>query len=356
MKAVHTAFFIFIHTKKINCKKFPGRNKNQMKVALTGAAGHLGAALIQELTKRNIPVKALVRGHDLRFCQGLAVEVVRGDLLEPGNLTSLMQDCDTVIHCAAMISVNGDPKGLVHRTNVEGTQLVIDAALMAGIKRCIHISSIHAFQQQPTLEVLTEMRQPVNEKAFAYDRSKLAGQQIALSANNRGMEVLVMQPTSIIGPYDFKPSLMGKVLIDLYQGRLPFIFNGGFDFCDCRDVANAIVNAMTMGRPGQCYLLAGKWYSLKQLVQILSAAASKKIKPVALPAIAAKAGLPFIKLLGTLQKKEPLYTIEALEALYHGNRLISIAKASAELNYHTRPLEETILDTFQWFKNKGYLV
>jgi dihydroflavonol-4-reductase len=200
------------------------------------------------------------------------------------------------------------------------------------------------------------MRQPVGEKAYAYDRSKLAGQQIALEANNREIEVLVINPTSIIGPYDFKPSLMGKVIIDLYKGRLPFIFNGGFDFCDCRDVAHAIVNATTMGRAGQAYLLAGKWYSLKQLAQLLSTASSKKINPVALPAAAAKAGLPFVKLLGAIQRKEPLYTIEALDAIFTGNRFISSAKAAAELNYTPRPFEETIHDTFHWFKNKGYLV
>lgn len=327
-----------------------------MKVALTGAAGHLGAALLQELTKRNIPVKALIRDNDLRSCRDLPVEIVAGDMLKPGVLKSLMKDCDTLIHCAALISVNGDPKGLVHRTNVEGTQQVIDNALQVGIKRCIHISSIHAFQQQPSFEILDELRSPVNEKGFAYDRSKLAGQQIALAANNHGMEVLVMHPTSIIGPYDFKPSLMGKVIIDLYKGRLPFIFNGGFDFCDCRDVASAIVNSTTMGRPGEAYLLGGKWHSLKQLAQFLSSASVKKVTPVALPAFSAKAGLPFVKLFADVRKKEPLYTNEALDAIFNGNRFISSAKAEAELNYSTRPFEETIHDTFHWFKNKSYLV
>ncbi len=324
-----------------------------MKVALTGAAGHLGAALLQELTKRKFQVKALIRGDDTRCCNDLPVEIIKGDMLQPEALQRLMQDCDVVIHCAALISVNGDPKGLVHKTNVEGTQLVVDNALRAGIKRFIQISSIHAFKQQPSLKVLDEQREHVDEKAFAYDRSKLAGQKIALAASN--MEVLVIHPTSIIGPYDFKPSLMGQVIIDMYKGRLPFIFNGGFDFCDCRDVAHAIVNATSMGEAGQAYLLGGKWHSLKQLAQFLSASSSKKIKPVALPHIAARLGLPVVKLIGAIQKKEPLYTIEALEALFTGNRFISSEKAKAALGYSNRPFEETIQDTFHWFTNNGYL-
>ncbi len=327
-----------------------------MKIALTGATGHLGSALLQETGKRNMAVKVLARNINTASLRDLPVEIIKGNLLDPGSLRNLMQDCDTLIHSAAMISVNGDPKGLVHQTNVEGTRLVMEAALQAGVKRCVHISSIHAYRQLPSSEVLDEQRNHVDETAFAYDRSKFSGQQVALAANKRGMEVIVVNPTSIIGPYDFKPSLMGQVLIDLYKGRLPFIFNGGFDFCDCRDVADAVLNATAMGNPGETYLLSGKWYSLKQLVQLLSKASSKKIRVMALPPLIAKAGLPFVKLLGALQGKEPLYTNEALEALFNGNRFISSYKARQTLNYTTRPLEETLYDTIEWFKNKSYLV
>ena len=326
-----------------------------MKVALTGAAGHLGAALLQELTNKNFQVKALIRGNDTRCCADLPVEIIKGDLLQPEALQRLMLDCDAVIHCAALISVNGDPKGLMQQTNVTGTQLVVDNALRCGIKRFIQISSIHAFKQQPEIEILNETAAPADEKSYAYGRSKFAGQQIALAANKNGMEVLVINPTSIIGPYDFKPSLMGKAIIDLYKGRLPFIFNGGFNYCDCRDVAHAITNALTMGKPGETYLLAGKWYSLAQLIQFLSTASSKKIKPMALSLLAGKLGLPFIKLQAAITNKEPLYTTEVLDALFKDNRNISSDKAKAALHYTSRPFEETIHDTFHWFKNNGYL-
>ncbi len=326
-----------------------------MKIALTGAAGHLGAAILQELHTRKIPVKALVRGNDNRSCVDLQVEVVKGDLLHAGVLANLMKGCDVVIHCAALISVNGDPTGLVHRTNVEGTRLAIDSALQAGIKRFIQISSIHAFQQKPSLEMLDEERKPVTKHGFAYDRSKQAGKEIALAANGNGIEVLVIHPTSIIGPFDFKPSLMGMVIIDLYKCRLPFIFNGGFDFCDSRDVAGATVNAATMGSPGESYLLGGKWYGLKQLAQFLSTASAKKITPVALSLLAAKLGLPVVKLIAFFKKKDPLYTMEALDALFTGNHYINSEKAKAALNYSIRPFEETIYDTYHWFKNNGYL-
>lgn len=327
-----------------------------MKVAVTGAAGHLGSSIILELAQRKIPTKILLRDEEKFVSNNLALDIVKGDLLHSGVLDLLMQGCDTVIHCAAVISVNGDPTGIVYQTNVVGTQLTINAALKSGIKRFVHISSIHAYNQLPSLQILDEQREPVGKKGYAYDKSKQVGKQIALAANGNQMEVIVIHPTSIIGPYDYKPSLMGKVMIDLYNGRLPFILNGGFDFCDSRDVAKAIVNATTIGKAGESYLLSGKWYSLTQLAQFLSKASSKKINPIVLPAFAVRLGLPIIKLIALLKNKEPLYTIEALDALFNGNRCISNAKACEGLKYTTRPFQETVLDTYNWYRNNGYLV
>ena len=226
----------------------------------------------------------------------------------------------------------------------------------SGVKRVIHISSIHAHEQAPDRELLDETRTLVSEKSFAYDRSKRAGQEIALSFNSDGMEVLVMNPTSIIGPYDTKPSRMGKVIIDLHRGKLPFVFSGGFDFCDGRDVAIAIVNGLNMGRAGENYLLGGKWHSFGQVSEYIGLAAGKKIKPFSLPVFIGTLGLPVVHLMGWINKSEPLYTNEALVAIAEGNRCISSEKAKKGLGYSIRPFEETIRDTISWYKQNGYLV
>lgn len=324
-----------------------------MKCALTGTAGHLGSNLIPVLTSRGYLVKALVRGESRNDAQ---VEMIRGDVLDKDSLSRLMDGCDALIHCAAVISVNGDKEGKVHQTNVEGTRMVMEAAKKAGVKRVIHISSIHAHEQAPDREILDENRQLVGERSFAYDRSKRAGQEIALSYNGDGMDVLVMNPTSIIGPFDNKPSKMGKVIIDLYRGKLPFVFSGGFDFCDSRDVATAIVNGLSMGRAGENYLLGGKWHSFNELAEYMSKAAGKKIRPLSLPVFLGTLGLPVVHAMGRISKSEPLYTHEALVAIAEGNRFISSEKAKKELDYSIRPLSATIGDTISWFKQNGYLV
>ena len=326
-----------------------------MKVAVTGATGHIGGLIVRELLARNYSVKALVRSPAHNSLDGLQVEFVKGDLNDQHALNSLMASCDYLIHAAALISIDGAMQGLVHATNVEGTLAVMEAAKASGIKRVIHISSIHVYEQKPVHKILDEHSPLVSEPTFAYDRSKRKAQEIALSYAGDKMDVLVMNPTSVVGPFDFKPSKLGHAIIRMHSGKLPFVFKGGFDFCDVRDVAMASVNGLTMGRSGEVYLLGGKWHSLTEFTAVLGDVSGKKIKPLALHTLFGWIGLPFIRALAGITKAEPLYTNEALVAVTDGNRCISSEKARIELNYTARPLAETLRDTVEWFSKNGYL-
>lgn len=326
-----------------------------MKVAITGASGHIGGLIVRELLERKHSVKALIRGNEPKSLAGLNVEKIQGDLNDTIALNHLMKSCDALIHAAALISIDGDMKGQVHRTNVEGTRHVMDTAKAVGIKRVIHISSVHAYTQHPLDTIFDERRAPADDSTFAYDRSKRDGQAIALSYASADMEVLVVNPTSVVSPYDFKPSKLGQAIINMSTGKLPFVFKGGFDFCDGRDVAHAIVNALTMGRSGEAYLLGGGWYSLSEFGQILSEFSGHKNKPIALPTILGWIGLPFIKVFARMTKAEPLYTNEALVAVSEGHRHIVCTKAEVELQYTSRPLRESLHDTWWWFNENGYL-
>ncbi len=326
-----------------------------MKVAITGATGHIGGVIVRELLHRGYSVKVLVRGHNTKSLDGLDVQKIQGDLDDTIALNHLMTSCDALIHAAALISIDGDMKGLVHRTNVKGTRHVMEAAKVVGLKRVIHISSVQAYAQQPLHEVLDEQRSLTGNKTFAYDLSKRDGQALALSYGSAEMDVLVVNPTSVISPYDFKPSKLGQAIINMSSRKLPFVFRGGFDFCDGRDVAHAIVNALTMGRSGEAYLLGGEWHSLTEFARMLTEVSANKYKPVALPTTIGWIGLPFIRAYARIRKEEPLYTNEALVAVSEGNRFISSAKANAELHYSSRPLLESLRDTYLWFSKNGYL-
>ena len=326
-----------------------------MEIALTGITGHLGSAVVRELLRRQHSVRALVRSIGNKSYADLPVRECKGDLLDAASLPQFLEGADALIHCAAVISINGDPGGIVSSTNVTGTQNVLKAAAASGVRRVIHVSSIHAYQQLPQDVLLDESRATVDADAFAYDRSKLKGQQIALSMNRNGMEVLVMNPTSIIGPYDFKPSKAGKGILELIQGKQPFMLRGGFDFCDVRDVASAMVSGLTMGRGGETYLLSGKWHSLVEMTSILSEIRGKHIRVMVLPSALAGASLPLLKAVSLVSGREPVFTPEALHAVTYGNKNISSAKAETALNFQSRPLQETLFDTVEWFRQVGYL-
>lgn len=321
-----------------------------MKIALTGASGHLGGVVLKKLLEKGHQVKAMVF-HDHHIMDQLPVEQVNGSVADIAALEKLMEGCDALIHCAGIISIHGDRDGRVRKTNVDGVRHVMEAARNAGIRRVVHISSIHAFNLVPCDQPMDETRESCGPNGHAYDQSKRDGQRIALSFQSDTMDVLVMNPTSMLGPPDYKPSLMGQAICDIYSRRIPALFKGGFDFVDVRDCADAIINALTMGTPGTNYLLSGKWYSLRELRDTIRQVSGTRIRIPFIPAWLARVGLPFIKLYAYLTGSEPLYTVESIDALVYSNRYISSARAKSELGFKPRPLAETLTDALAWYKD-----
>lgn len=325
-----------------------------MKIAITGASGHIGGVLIPELLRKDHDVSVLTHEHANRFSHVKLREVV-GSINDVVAVTELLTGCDAVIHAAALISVSKKNPDKIHHVNVDGSRVMLEAALKARVKKFIQVSSIHAFQQAPSDKPLDEYKSLVSEGAPAYDRSKKNAQVLALSFVGKGLDVTVLNPTSIVGPPDYRPSLMGQAIIGMCNGTIPAILNGGFDFVDVRDVAGGIINAMHQGRKGACYLLSGKWYSIKDITSMLSRISGRKISLPIIPVMIARAGVPFTGLFARLTGKQPLYTNESIDALINGNRFIDSSKAQAEIDYAARPFEETLHDIYNWFLKNGYI-
>ncbi|MEO8146656.1 MAG: NAD-dependent epimerase/dehydratase family protein [Bacteroidia bacterium] len=324
-----------------------------MKVAITGSSGHLGRVVADELLLRNYSVNALMY-QDKSF-SNRDVEIVNGDLNNISSLKNLVKDCETVIHCAGKISINSNRDKSVYETNVGGTKNILEAAIQNGVRKFIHISSIHAYNQFPKFDLLNEERNYCSNNAPLYDQSKRDAQKLVLNHTGKGIEIVVLNPTAIIGAPDYKPSLTGKAIIDIYNKKIPALLNGGFDFCDVRDVANGIVNAIEHGRNGESYLLSAKWRHIEDVAKIVMKIKGEKNYLPVLPAWMGYAGLPFANLYSSIKKSAPLFTTESIDALTKGNRNISRAKATKDLNYHCRPLEETIADLIMWFKQQHFI-
>ena len=326
-----------------------------MKIALTGSTGHIASSLIPLLIQKGHRLRVLVYEQVPVFGHS-NMEIVKGSISNQASLNALVAGCEIVVHCAARISINSNHDPLVYETNVGGTMNIFNAAKNAGIKKFIHVSSIHAYQQLPSEEVLNEKREYCSNNAAQYDQSKRDAEKFVLQHASAQMETVVLNPTAVVGPPDHKPSLMGQAIMDLYNNKVPSLINGGFDFCDVRDIALGIMHAIDKGRNAHSYLLSGKWAHLADLHKmIMNIKGEKKSIPV-LPGWTGYLGLPLIELIAKIKKQQPLYTKESLDTLTQGNKKISSAKAAEELGYSCRPLVETITDSIRWYKQAGMLV
>ena len=325
-----------------------------MKVAITGATGHVGISVMEELKRRGIELKALAF-NDAHYLESQGIEHVKGHVNSREDMEKLLDGCDALIHSAAVISINGDKGGIVRKVNVEGVKNVMQTAMDLKIQRVVHISSIHAYKALPNKELLDETRALVDEKAFAYDQSKRDGQLFVKEMVTKGLNAVIVNPTSVTGAPENKLSYQGKAILDIYNKKIPAIFDGGFDWVDVRDVASSVCNALNMGRAGENYLLAGKFYTMRQIIQMVSEIKGERIKIPTIPVWAARVGLPFVKIQSKITGKEPLYTNESIEILITGNEKISYEKAKKELGHNPREFKETLRDLISWFKENGYI-
>ncbi len=318
-----------------------------MKVAITGGNGHIGNAIIEELIRRNYTVKALIHSKS-NFLESKNIETVKGSLHDEAALNELMKDCDYLIHCAAIISINGDKNQLVQKINIEGLENVLKVAKESKLKRIIHLSSVHAYNHHPTNEPMDETRDFVPDSAYSYDKSKRDGQLIARKYFEAGLPIIVVNPTSVFGPPNYAKCKQNNAFISMSKRRIPFVFKGGYNWVDVRDIANSICNALTRGQLGESYILGGSYYTLKDLSRIVAKVSNKRIPCFEVPIGLVKSFLPVIGVYYKLRKQDPSLTKESIEILEFGNKHIQSEKAKKDLGHNPRPVDETMKDLLSW--------
>jgi len=194
----------------------------------------------------------------------------------------------------------------------------------------------------------------ISSEAPPYARSKAAAEREVQSGIQRGLDAILIYPTAIIGPFDFKPSLLGQAIIKLASGRMPFLVTGGFDWVDVRDVVSGAILAARKAPCGRSYLLSGHWQSIQEMAKILFDLGCERTNRIV---IAREAAYPFASLMewaAKIQHIEPVYTRVSLRTL-NSNHVISHERASRELGYNPRPIMDTLADTLHWFIEKNYL-
>ena len=325
-----------------------------MFAAVTGASGHLGANLVRSLLAKKWRVRALVH-HDKRALEGLDIEYVQGDVLDKESLTKAFTGADVVFHLAGRISVVTYDRKEVEAVNITGVQNVVDACLATGVKRLIHTSSFHAHKQEPLDQPMDESRSLLDEGYYPpYDHSKAKGEKIVRAAIEKGLDAIIINPSGMLGPNDFKPSHFGTTILSMAKGKTPALVDAGLSWVDIRDVADGMIKACEQAKPGAKYFLSGNWITLKDIAQQVAAITGVKPPRIVLPMWLAKTSAPAAMFFDRIRGRRPLFTPISMKEL-ESNPDISHAKASKELGYQPRPIEQTIADTVAWFKTNGFL-
>jgi dihydroflavonol-4-reductase len=263
-------------------------------------------------------------------------------------LEKLIKEASVIIHCASIISIGNRNINEVYDINVNGTKLILQACQTLTIK-LIYISSSVAVKETADNSIFNENRPYKTKEDFSYDYTKALSEQLVLEeVKSNHLDAIIIRPTSIVGPPDYRPSYFGKAIKDLASLTLPVVISGGYNLVDVRDLSQSIINSIEKGVKGEIYLLGGTYLSLKQMAEI----ANPNRRYFSLPLNLLIWLLPVIN---AYQKMFPLkwpITKESLLTLKRAPKHIDCSKAVKHLNHKIRPVSDTITDLMEWF-NKG---
>jgi dihydroflavonol-4-reductase len=321
-----------------------------MKAFVTGGTGFVGANLVRSLLDQNYQVRALVRPQSCTDnLYGLDIETVVGDFHTP-NLSQQMAGCDVLFHCGALYSLwQRDAKALYHE-NVLGTQKILAAAREAGIERTVYTSSVAAIGVGDSQKPVDETHQsPLNKLIGAYKKSKYLAEQEAHKAVKLGQDIVIVNPSTPIGPWDRKPTPTGDIIVRFLRRQMPAYVDTGLNFIDVRDVAQGHILALEKGKRGDRYILGNQNLTLKTfleyLAEITGIPAPTQTVPLWLPLTVAWLDETLLAPLG----KAPSVPLDGVRMSQHP-MYYSASKAVRELGLPQSDIKGAIQDAVKWYE------
>jgi len=327
-----------------------------MKVFLTGATGFVGHHVARALAGEGAKLRMLVRKtSNLANLEGIRGETHVGDLLEPESVRPALAGCDALMHVAADYRLwIRDPKTM-YRANVEGTRELLRLAREAKVPRVVYTSSVATMHFRTDGIVINEDT-PVSIKDMVghYKRSKFLAEQEAIAAARAGQHVMILNPTTPIGPNDSKPTPTGRIFVDFLNRRFPAYMDTGLNLVDVAEVARTHVAALTVGTPGKRYILGGENLTLKQILDKMSAITGIPSPKTRIPfAVAATYAFFEEWITGRIRGREPRASLEEVR-MGRKKMFASSAHAQQELGFRIVPVYPAMRAAIEWFRAHGY--
>ena len=327
-----------------------------MRVFITGATGFVGAHVARMYAAEGAVLRLLTRKSSrLDSLAGLDAETVVGDLREPASLRSALEGCDALVHVAADYRLwVRDPQEM-YAANVDGTRELLRMAREVGVQRVVYTSSVATmgFKSDGTI-VNEDTPVSLDDMIGHYKRSKFIGEQEAIKAARAGQHVMILNPTTPIGPGDAKPTPTGRIIVDFLNKKFPAYVDTGLNLVDVGEVARMHVIALDRGTPGERYILGGENLTLKQILDRMSAITGLPSPTMRVPhAVAMGFALFDETITGKLRGKEPRATVEAVRM---GKKMMfaSSAKAERDLGFKVLAIYNSLRAAIDWFVEHGY--
>ena len=326
-----------------------------MSVLVTGANGFIGAALCRALCAQQEDVKAFVReGADTRNLDHLALTLTYGNLLDPESLKRAMKNCSSVYHVAADYRLWVPDPQTMYATNVDGSCNVVRAAVAAGVDRIIYTSSVGVIKPDAKGGVSDENTvTSESDMVGHYKRSKfLAEQAVQRLITEISAPVVIVNPSTPIGPGDIRPTPTGRIILDALQGRMPAYVATGLNLVHVDDVAAGHIAACKFGSVGRRYILGGEDVSLRRFLEMIAELGNHRPPLTAIPHSIAMLYARLCEFRSRLSNNEPEVTMDAVR-MSKTYMYFSSTRAQSELNYKARTVEESVKDAVEWFQEQS---
>ena len=331
-------------------------------ILVTGATGHIGNVLVRKLADLypQETIRVFLQPQEkLQFFDGLALELYFGDIRKETDVRRAVNGARLVFHLAGLIETAPRRPQLLNEINIGGTRNIVEACLAYRVERLVYVSSVHALPDLPDNQKITEIKDfPYPDLLGPYAQSKSAATAAVYDGISRGLDAVVAFPSGVIGPYDYRLSEMGRLIRYLStQGWLKVImsFNGAYNFVDVRDVADGLIAAARLGKPGEGYILSGHKVDLRQVIRLEREALGQRqpaifFAPTWLVRVGAWLAHVFSRMIGIKPFFTP-YSVSVLES----NCNLSHEKAARELGFEPRPLIDTFRDSILWMQEHGQI-
>ena len=328
-----------------------------MKTLVTGSTGFLGSAILRELLDDGREVKLLVRKDaDTANIDGLDVEIAYGDLRDSESLQSALNGCNILYHAAAYYSLWDRDQQLIYDINLEGTRKILEASQKKNLEKIIYTSTVGCIG-------LNEDTTPANENTFFnkstlanhYKKSKFQAEQIALQFARNGLPVVIVNPSTPIGPRDIKPTPTGKIILDFLNRKMPAYLDTGLNLIDVKDCARGHILAEQKGVPGERYILGNQNMSLFDILTSLEKITGLKAPRIKMPFwVALSAGWVCEMVSNHLTGKPPAVPLAGVKMAKYFMYFDS-SKAVQELGLEQNSVEKALRQSVNWFKENNYV-